>query len=129
MKELMNRWRRTVSEKEEKDLFKVRGYIKPLGAFHTLEEWKAFATQILEMQKAGSSLRGGDITDAPLRDLVRQYYAFQLDQEVERYDLLTTKNVLDHIEDFVNHRLWALRRAFGSYFDDGFDDLRFAFFY
>jgi len=128
VRDIFQTWRNTVSIHNE-GAFKVRGYIKPVEAFHTLAEWKAFATEVLALQKRGASLRGGAIDDAALVRLVQQFYSFQLDVEVERYELLTTKNVLDHIEDFVNHRVWALHRAFGSYFDDGFDALRFAFFY
>lgn len=127
MKDLLQTWRKTVAIHSE-SAYKVRGYIKPIEAFHTLTEWKAFATQALAMQKMGSSLRGGTIDDPELARLVRQFYSFQLDVEVERYELLTIKNVLDHIEDFVNHRVWAFERLFGSYFND-MASLRFAFFY
>ncbi len=48
--------------------------------------------------------------------------------ETERYDLLTRKNVLDFIEDFVNHRFWGIEREFEDYFPD-IRKLRFAYFY
>ena len=127
MRDIFQTWRNTVSIHNE-GAFKVRGYIKPVEAFHTLAEWKAFATEVLALQKRGASLRGGTIDDAALVRLVQQFYSFQLDVEVERYELLTTKNVLDHIEDFVNHRVWGVERLFGSYFND-MAPLRFAFFY
>ncbi len=38
------------------------------------------------------------------------------------------KNILDHIEDFVNHRYWSLGNEFSQYFDD-ISQLRFAYFY
>ena len=127
MKDLIHTWRKTMSLHNE-NAYKVRGYIKPIEAFHTLSEWKAFATQALAMQKMGASLRGGKIDDPKLARLVHDFYTFQLDVEVDRYELLTVKNVLDHVEDFVNHRVWAFERLFGSYFND-MSNLRFAFFY
>jgi hypothetical protein len=51
-----------------------------------------------------------------------------LSDEVDRWDLLTQKNVLDFIEDFVNHRIWAFEREYGHYFSD-IRKLKFAFFY
>jgi len=35
---------------------------------------------------------------------------------------------MDHIEDFVNHRVWGLRKEFGEYFPD-INKLRLAYFY
>jgi hypothetical protein len=107
----------------------VHGYIKPESAFHTIAEWEAFANQILQFQKDGHSIRGGKI-DGPteLVDLIYSFYGFQLNVEVDRYELLTFKNVMDHIEDLINHRVWGLRREFGGYFPD-INKLRLAYFY
>jgi hypothetical protein len=41
---------------------------------------------------------------------------------------LTQKNVLDFIEDFINHRFWAFEKEFGSYFPN-ITKLKFAYFY
>ena len=41
---------------------------------------------------------------------------------------INEKNVLDFIEDFVNHRLWAFDQQFGDYFSD-IRRLKFSFFY
>ena len=60
--------------------------------------------------------------------IIQKYVGYQLDVEVDRYDLLTEKNVLDFIEDFVNHRFWGIKREFGHYFPN-IDRLRFAYFY
>ncbi len=107
----------------------VHGYIKPASAFHTLPEWEAFADQILKFQKDGYSIRGGKISGPPeLEDLIHSFYKFQLDVEIDRYDLLTYKNIMDHIEDFINHRVWSLRKEFGSYVPD-INKLRLAYFY
>ena len=118
---------------------RVQGYIKPLSSFYTLAEWAGFVSQMLELQRAGVDTRGGSISQklssadskANIKlvlDLVYAYYDFQLHVEVPRYELLTTKNVLDHIEDFVNHRYWSFEKNFGHYFPD-IRKLKFAFFY
>ena len=122
-----------------KEKFKVLGYLKPDDSFFTLEEWEKFATEMLELQVSGLDTRSGEIScknptfcDVEAFDrfisLVIKHFGFQLNVEVERYDLLTTKNILDFIEDFVNHRLWGLEREFGSYFPD-IRKLRIAYFY
>jgi hypothetical protein len=51
-----------------------------------------------------------------------------MDIEVSRYELLTYKNVMDFIEDFVNHRFWGIEREFGHYFRD-IKKLKIAYFY
>ena len=108
---------------------KVLGYVKPDSAFHTLDGWENFVNRVLRLQKQGASVRGGEIKGSDdLVELINSFFSFQLDTEVERYELLTRKNVIDFIEDFVNHRFWGLKREFGSYFPD-IDKLRFAYFY
>ena len=107
----------------------VHGYIKPESAFHTIAEWEQMANQILAAQKDGHSIRGGKIEGPEeLVSLINSFYDFQLNVEVDRYDLLTYKNVMDHIEDFANHRVWGLRKEFGEYFPD-INKLRLAYFY
>ena len=83
---------------------------------------------MLELQELGMDTRGGEIAGEEVEALVRRYFSYQLDVEVPRYELLTRKNVLDFVEDFVNHRVWAMNREYGQYFPD-FSKLRFAFFY
>lgn len=116
-------------EKKSKEKYKVLGYIKPTSSFYTLEEWQYFVDMALDIQALGYDTRGGQVGDhLELVNLINQYFWFQLHTETERYDLLTRKNVLDFIEDFVNHRFWGLEREFGSYFPD-MSKLRFSYFY
>ena len=115
--------------------YPVRGYIKPEAAFLTIPEWKAVAKQFIALQKKGIDTRGGVIDDDPtLVGLINKYFAYQLYVETERYSLLTKKNVLDFIEDFVNHKVWGLEKEYKSYFTDDsgasyINTLRFAYFY
>ena len=107
---------------------KVRGYMKPADSFHTLVEWEIAAVRLLELQKEGVDTRGGITPDQRLMDILDEYFSYQLHDEVERWDLLTQKNVLDFIEDFANHRFWGLAKEFGHYFPD-INKLKFAYFY
>jgi len=128
MKKLLENWKYFVNEGVK---LYVHGYIKPEKAFHTLEEWESFVNKILDYQKDGHYLShsDGELTGPEeLTSLVKEYYGFQLTVDVERYGLLTLKNVLDHIEDFINHRFWSLEEKYEDYFED-IDKLRFAFFY
>ena len=111
---------------ESKD--KVRGYVKPDFSFFTLDEWQVAVEMLLDLQKEGIDTRGGNYADPRLIAVVERYFGYQLNDEVERWDLLTKKNVLDFVEDFVNHRFWGLRKEFGHYFKD-INRLRFAYFY
>jgi len=116
---------------EETKAIYVHGYIKPESAFHTLAEWKDFVEQILSFQKSGHYVSHGHgklVGPERLISLINDFYSFQLTVDVERYDLLTTKNVLDHVEDFVNHRYWTLEKQFGQFFEN-MEELRFAYFY
>jgi hypothetical protein len=129
MKKIMRRWRTFLSEGVEK--IYVHGYVKPEKSFHTLKEWLVFVEKILEFQKQGNYIshsHGKLVGPEELVSLVEDFYGFQLNVDVERYELLTSKNVLDHIEDFVNHRYWALEDQFSQYFED-IDKLKFAYFY
>lgn len=108
---------------------KVLGYIKPSSAFFTLDEWDIFVTKMLRLQKKGYDTRGGGNDLHPeIVSLINKYFNFQLNTEIERYDLLTYKNLMDFIEDFVNHRYWGLEKEFGHYFPD-INKLKIAYFY
>lgn len=108
---------------------KVLGYIKPDDSFKSLSEWESIVNEILDIQASGYDTRGGKIgTSKRLHQIVDDNFGFQLYTETKRYDLLTRKNVLDFVEDFVNHRFWGLEREFGGYFPD-ITNLRFAYFY
>ncbi len=122
-------WKIFLTEKVKK--LYVHGYIKPESAFHTLSEWREFVDKVLNFQKQGvyvSHGHGNLVGPQELLDLIEEFYGFQLQVDVDRYDLLTTKNVLDHIEDFVNHRYWSLENEFEQYFQN-MNELRFAYFY
>jgi hypothetical protein len=117
----------------------VRGYLKPDSAFRTLNEWKLLAQTLIEVQSKGFDTRSGEISCKNAQFcsteeydnfvmLIKEYFGFLLVSEVERWDLLTRKNVLDFIEDFVNHRVWGIEQEYGSYFTD-IGKLRFAYFY
>ena len=113
----------------------VRGYVHPESAFHTISEWEAIAKQFLELEKRGIDTRGGVIdNDHELVQLINDCFKFQLYVETQRYDLLTQKNILDFIEDFVNSRAWQLRDEFKSFFIDEqgnsyIDSIKIAYFY
>ena len=114
----------------------VRGYIHPEAAFATISEWEQVAKQFLVLQKKGADTRGGVIDSNPeLAKLIQRWFSFLLYVETQRYDLLTQKNVLDFIEDFVNHRVWGMRKEFEGYFYDSatevshINDVRGAYFY
>lgn len=116
--------------------FPVRGYFHPEDAFATIAEWEEIAKQFIELEKQGFDTRGGIIDDNHnLVKLINRWFRYQLYVQTQRYDLLTQKNVLDFIEDFVNHRVWQLRNEFSSYFyndstDTSYiDDIKIAFFY
>jgi len=95
----------------------VRGFLHPESCFATIAEWEDVAKQFLALQKRGKDVRGGILDQDPkLAALVMKWFGFQLYVETQRYNLLTQKNVLDFIEDFVNHRVWGLKREFASYF-------------
>ena len=108
---------------------RVQGYIKPSASFFTLSQWEVFVTKMLKLQNKGFDTRGGGVSlQQEVSDLVEKYFSFQLDIEVNRYDLLTYKNVMDFVEDFVNHRFWSFEHDYSSYFPD-IHRLKFAYFY
>jgi len=123
------KWKNFLNENVKK--LYVHGYIKPENAFHTLDEWGEFVEQILKFQKGGHYISYGHgevVGPDQLVSLIEDFYGFQLSVDVERYELLTSKNILDHIEDFANHRYWSLKNEFSQYFED-INKLRFAYFY
>jgi hypothetical protein len=110
-------------------MYSVRGYYKPEAAFHTISEWEQIANEFLNLQKRGYDTRGGVIDDsATLVGLINKYFGYQLYVETEQYDDYTKKQVLDFIEDFVNHRVWGLKDEFEKYIVN-IDNDRIAFFY
>ena len=94
-----------------------QGHIHPERSFATISQWEQVATEMLNLQKKGKSTRGGIIASDPkLAHLIARWWSFQLHVEVERFGpRITKKNVLDFIEDFVNHKVWGLREEFESY--------------
>jgi hypothetical protein len=118
--------------------YKVLGYIKPVNVFKTLDEWKEIATSILAFQQKGYDTRDGEFRCvntlkcstkefAIFQNIVMQNFGY-LTQDVDRFDRVVSRNLFNFIEDFVNYRIWAMEREFGSYFLD-INRLRFAFFY
>ena len=120
--------REVLLESKAEEKTRVRGYMKPDSSFFTLEEWKVAVEILLDLQKEGIDVRGSRHPDPRLNAILERYFGYQLNVEVDRWDLLTEKNVLDFIEDFVNHRFWGLKKEFGHYFPD-MNRLRFAYFY
>ena len=119
--------------------YKVLGYIKPASSFRTIEEWQDAASKLLKLQEKGMDTRGGELSCKSMTfcdreyfdefvSLISEYFGYLLTSEVLRYELLTEKNVLDFIEDFVNHRVWGLENEFNDYFPD-IGSLRFSYFY
>jgi hypothetical protein len=111
----------------------VRGYIRPESCFATISEWEDIARLFLLLQRRGVDTRGGIIdSDPKLAGLIMRWFGHQLHVETQLFDQLTQKNVLDFIEDFVNHRVWGLRREFGSYFDQEdnlLENIKIAYFF
>jgi hypothetical protein len=124
------RWKSFLTETTIEKIY-IHGYVKPENSFHTLAEWKVFVNAILDYQKQGNYVSHADGKlkgPKELNDLIEKFYGFQLNIDVSRYDLLTSKNILDHIEDFANHRYWSLEQEFSQYFNN-IDELKFAYFY
>ncbi len=107
--------------------YRVRGYIKPAESFHTLEGLEFFASQLLDLQKAGIDPRDR-LMQPELMNLIEKYMA-HLFIDAERYERrFDMSNLLVFIEDFANHRIWSFDDQFGQYFPD-IDSLRFSYFY
>ena len=110
-------------------MYAVRGYFKPESSFHTITEWEAICKEFLALEKQGFDIRGGTIDYNPqLIQLINKYFSYQLYIETEQFADLTRKKVLDFIEDFVNHRVWALKDEFKKYLIN-IDNDKIAFFY
>ena len=104
-------------------MYPVRGYQKPESSFYTIIEWEKIANEFLALEKQGFDTRGGMIDSNPiLIGLVNKYFGYQLYVETEQFSDYTKKNVLDFIEDFVNHRVWGLRDEFSKYIVNIEDD-------
>ena len=107
--------------------YKVRGYIKPENAFHTLRAWEQIVDMFLRFQTMNVDTRDGDRIPQELSMLVQSFFP-TLDTDVERNEMFTQKHAMNFIEDFVNHRFWSLRRQYASYVPD-IDVLKFAYLY
>ena len=107
--------------------YKVRGYIKPTNAFHSLSAWEKIVNMFLRYQSVDIDMRAGDKPPVELQMLIQSFFPL-MDTEVERYDLFTQRNAMNFIEDFVNHRFWSLRKQYDAYFPD-IASLKFAYFY
>ena len=107
-----------------------QGYIKPESCFATISQWEDIANRFITLQRRGKDTRGGMIAEDPqLAQLIEQWFGFQLHIEVQRYEpTITRKNVLDFIEDFVNHKVWGLRKEYQDYFPN-IDQIKIAYFY
>mgnify|MGYP003113488160 FL=1 len=112
---------------------KVHGYVRPADQFHKLAHWEKVVNKMLALQTKGMSVRGGKITTDPAQPVASQEWLRLLDHyfgnllEVETVQFgMSEKNVLDFIEDFINHRFWAMRRHYEDYFPD-IDELKFGF--
>ena len=118
--------------------YKVLGYIKNERDFRTISEWEAIATTILKFQKKGYDTRGGSFRCARMlecstedfaafKNIVNNNFGY-LYHDVDRFENVDMRNFFNFIEDFVNYRVWSIRREFNFYFGD-IDKLKFAFFY
>jgi len=108
--------------------YKVRGYIRPSSAFHTLTQWREMVYEVLSLQKQGYDTRGLSDEPSPLVMQVIEPFLGHLYNESNRYELLTVKGINDFIEDLSNHRFWSFEHDFGKYFPDT-SILQFSWFY
>jgi hypothetical protein len=110
-------------------MYAVRGYFKPESSFHTIAEWETICNEFLALQKQGFDIRGGTIDYSPqLIDLINKHFSYQLYIETEQFPDLTRKKVLDFIEDFVNHKVWSLKKDYNDYIVN-IDNDKIAFLY
>jgi hypothetical protein len=112
---------------------KVHGYVRPADQFHKLAHWERVVNEMLALQTKGMSVRGGKITVDPAKPVASQEWLRLIDRyfgnllEVETVQFgMSEKNVLDFIEDLINHRFWAMRKHYEDYFPD-IDELKFGF--
>ena len=108
----------------------LQGHIHPESSFATISQWEEIASRFLALQAKGKDTRGGVIQDDPaLAYLINRWFGFQLNIETKRFAPgVSDKNVLDFIEDFVNHKVWGLRREFKTYLPN-IDSVKIAYFY
>lgn len=107
--------------------YKVRGYIKPSNAFHSLSAWKKIVNMFLRYQAMNVDTRDSEEIPQELNMLIHSFFPV-LDTEVERYEQFTKRNAMNFIEDFVNHKFWSIRRQYSSYVPE-IDALKFAYLY
>ena len=107
--------------------YKVRGYIKPSNAFHSLESWSKIVNMFLRYQAMNVDTRDAEEVPEELNMLIQSFFPM-LDTEVERYEQFTKRNAMNFIEDFVNHKFWSIRRQYSSYVPD-INVLKFAYLY
>ena len=107
--------------------YKVRGYIKPSNAFHSLSAWKKIVNMFLRYQAMNVDTRDAEEVPEELNMLIQSFFPM-LDTEVGRYEQFTKRNAMNFIEDFVNHKFWSIRRQYSSYVPD-IDALKFAYLY
>ena len=94
--------------------YKVRGYVKPTHAFHVLSAWEKIVRMFLRYQAMGVDSRKGEHFPPELQMLIKSFFPM-LEIEVARYEQLTKRNAMNFIEDFVNHKFWAMKRQYSSY--------------
>ena len=117
--------------------YPVRGYVKDEKSFHTYRDWSSAVDFLLSSQNLGIDTRGGNLScklkDCDEKELqtteeVIEYFFGHIKQDIDRYDLLSEKSYFDFIEDFINHKFWALEKNYSSYFKN-FKTCRLSFLY
>lgn len=109
--------------------FDVVGHFHPEEAFKTISEWKAIAHEFLKLQKLGYDVRGGIIDEnTNLIKLIEDNFGYQYNIETVLYPMITQKYILGFIENFVNYRVWGLKREFQDLVPD-VDKIKIAFFH
>jgi|TARA_E500000331_G_scaffold131154_1_gene128366 hypothetical protein len=129
---MLKKWKAFVNEGVK---VKIRGYVRPADQFHTLGVWEKNINEMLALQTKGMSVRGAKITIDPEQPvasdrwlkLIDHFFGYLLEVETGRFGL-TEKNVLDFIEDLINHRFWSIKKQYENYFPD-IDSLKFGFLY
>ena len=70
MKRLRQYIRKLIQEE-----YKVRGYIKPAAAFHTLQEWEMIVKTLLKYQEKHIDTRSGEIPN-DIFPIISKYFGF-----------------------------------------------------
>jgi len=117
--------------------YPVRGYIKPASSFFTYRDWGSCVNFLLANQKIGIDTRGGNLS-CKLKDCegvelqtveeVLDLFFGHIKADIDRYELINEKSYHDFIEDFINHKFWALEKNYSYYFKD-FSKCKLSFFY